>query len=151
MSLSGFSYQRYRERGGTVIERYVPLSGATDYRPHLSFAFSSNYRKAYGSWHPYAGNETAPHHGRPAKRGNRCRYHSEPTYRILFAREIYYIMSNSSDTWLINESIFKRIWSVPPISTTSGCGCWTRDIASVTSWCVSPDGEGKGSPSLLTV
>ena len=34
----------------------------------------------------YAGNENRSHYGRPAKRGNRCRYHSEPTHRILFTR-----------------------------------------------------------------
>ena len=48
--LSGFSYQRYRERGGTVIERYVPLSGATDYRPLFATSlFPAIIGKAYGS------------------------------------------------------------------------------------------------------
>ena len=42
--------QRYRERGGTVIERYVPLSGATDYRPLFATSlFPAIIGKAYGS------------------------------------------------------------------------------------------------------
>ena len=39
-----------RERGGTVIERYVPLSGATDYRPLFTTSlFPAIIGKAYGS------------------------------------------------------------------------------------------------------